>query len=161
MVRDKSMTRKSRVLKIKKSAPSASPASEGRRVYVAALTEERDPVWSIRSGYRYPEIQIIQHAYQIPDKTFAHLIGISDKTLSRIKNSDAKLSSLSGDRLYRLKKVWLLANKVLENPENALAWLRHAQPGLNNQAPLDLLDTEPGYEQVQTLLNQLEFGVLP
>lgn len=155
------MTRKSRVLKTKKSAPSASPVSEGRRAYVPALTEEMNPVWAIRSGYSYPEIQVIQHAYQIPDKTFAHLIGISDKTLSRIKNSDAKLSSLSGDRLYRLKKVWLLANKVLENPEHALAWLRHAQPGLNNQAPLDLLDTEPGYEQVQTLLNQLEFGVLP
>ena len=97
----------------------------------------------------------------MPDRTFANLIGISDKTLARIKTSHATLSSLSGDRLYRLKKVWALANKVLENPANALAWLRRAQPGLNNQAPLDLLDTEPGYEQVQTLLNQLEYGVLP
>lgn len=144
----------------KKAAGAVSAAADRHRGYITGLAEGND-IGLIRAGFAYPQIRLVQHAYQIPDKTFAHLIGISDKTLARIKNADAKLSSLSGDRLYRLKKVWLLANKVLENPENALAWLRHAQPGLDGQAPLDLLDTEPGYEQVQTLLNQIEFGVLP
>ena len=155
------MTTKRWVLKAKKPASLTSTMREGRHVYASALADEVNAVRIIRRGYSYPEIKIVQHAYQVPDKTFAHLIGISDKTLSRIKNSNAKLSSLSGDRLYRLKKIWLLANQVLENSENALSWLRHIQPGLNNQAPLDLLDTEPGYEQVQTLLNQIEYGVLP
>lgn len=161
IVRDKYMKKNRWVLKAKKPASLASPMRESRRMYTSALADESNAVFVIRRGYSYPEIKVVQHAYQVPDKTFAHLIGISDKTLSRIKNSDAKLSSLSGDRLYRLKKIWLLANQVLENSENALSWLRHVQPGLNNQAPLDLLDTEPGYEQVQTLLNQIEYGVLP
>lgn len=152
---------KSKVKKGKKDAAAVPAVSDRHRGYVTGPAEEKNDIGLIRAGFAYPQIRLIQHAYQIPDKTFAHLIGISDKTLSRIKNSDAKLSSLSGDRLYRLKKVWQLANKVLENTENALVWLRRAQPGLNNQAPLDLLDTEPGYEQVQTLLNQIEFGVLP
>lgn len=145
----------------KKAASAAAPAADRPRAYLPGTAEEQNYIVLIRAGFAYPQIQAIQHAYQLPDKTFAHLIGISDKTLARIKTSHAKLSSLSGDRLYRLKKIWALANKVLENPGNALVWLRHAQPGLNNQAPLEILDTEPGYEQVQTLLNQLEFGVLP
>lgn len=150
-----------RIKKGKKTVSAASAAADRPREYMPGAAGEQNDIILIRAGFAYPQIRAIQHAYQLPDKTFAHLIGISDKTLARIKTSHAKLSSLSGDRLYRLKKVWALANKVLENRENALAWLSHAQPGLNHQAPLDILDTEPGYEQVQTLLNQLEFGVLP
>lgn len=144
-----------------KGKKSASAAADRPRAYAPGAGQEQNDITLIRAGFAYPQIRVIQHEYQLPDKAFAHLIGISDKTLARIKTSHAKLSSLSGDRLYRLRKVWALANRVLENRENALAWLRHAQPGLNHQAPLDILDTEPGYEQVQTLLNQLEFGVLP
>jgi len=152
---------KIKAVKGKKTASAASAAADRLRVYIPGAAEEQNDIMLIRTGFAYQQIRVIQHAYQLPDKTFAHLIGISDKTLARIKTSHAKLSSLSGDRLYRLKKIWVLANKVLENPGNALAWLNHAQPGLNQQAPLEILDTEPGYEQVQTLLNQLEYGVLP
>lgn len=153
--------KKNLIKKGKKTSSAASAAADRPREYMPGVAVEQNDIVLIRAGFAYPQIRAIQHAYQLPDRTFAHLIGISDKTLARIKTSHAKLSSLSGDRLYRLKKVWALANKVLENRENALAWLSHGQPGLNHQAPLDILDTEPGYEQVQTLLNQLEFGVLP
>lgn len=135
-----------------------------RRTFLPAAAADRpgrSAISAIRRGFGCAEIRDVQQAYQISDKPFAQLMGISDKTLSRIRKSNAKLSSLSGDRLYRLQKIWALANKVFETPGNALNWLRRAQPGLDNQAPLDLLDTEPGYEQIQTLLNQLEFGVLP
>lgn len=123
--------------------------------------KDKGAILAIRRGFGYSEIRDVQQAYQISDKPFAQLIGISDKTLFRIKKSNSRLSSLSGDRLYRLQKIWALANRVFEAPGNALNWLRRKQPGLDNQVPLDLLDTEPGYEQVQTLLNQIEFGVLP
>ncbi len=143
--------------KIMRTAASAEP----QRLYTGSMAGENNIILTIRRGFNYSEIVNVQDAYQMPDKSFAHLIGISDKTLLRIKKAHAKLSSMSGDRLYRLKQVWELANKVLGTPENALPWLRRSQPGLGNQVPLDILDTEPGYEQVQTLLNRIEFGVLP
>lgn len=144
----------------KKPKSKKSAMAEPQRLYLAGKGE-REIILTIRRGFKYPEILSVQHAYQLADKSFAGLIGISDKTLLRIKKEHAKLSSLSGDRLYRLQKVWDLANKVIGNSENALAWLRREQPGLGNQAPLAILDTEPGYEQVQTLLNRIEYGVLP
>ncbi|MDO8805733.1 MAG: DUF2384 domain-containing protein [Elusimicrobiota bacterium] len=145
----------------KETRTRGTAAAEPQRLYLGDRAEETNVILTIRRGFDYSEIQNVQHAYQMPDKSFAHLIGISDKTLLRIKKAHAKLSSMSGDRLYRLKKVWDLANKVLGTTEKALPWLRRSQPGLGNQAPLDILDTEPGYEQVQTLLNRIEFGVLP
>lgn len=144
----------------RKAATQLSVGESLREYIVRPSTETREVEW-IRSGISYPQIRVVQNAYHASDKVFAHLIGISDKTLMRLKKSNAKLSALSGDRLYRLKKTWELANKVLEDGDAALAWLRRPQPGLGGQTPLDLLDTEPGYEQVQTLLNQLEYGVLP
>ena len=135
--------------------------AEPRHIGAAAVGGENNYILAIRHGFNYSDIQHVQHSYKLADKYFASLIGISDKTLLRIKKSHAKLSSMSGDRLYRLKKVWELANNVVGSSEGALAWLRREQPGLGNQVPLDLLDTEPGYEQVQTLLNRIEYGVLP
>jgi len=154
------MSHQIRGYKVKKSRKAGS-ASEPQRLYTGHMAEDKNIILTIRHGFDYSEIRTVQQEYQMPDKSFAHLIGISDKTLLRIKKDHAKLSSMSGDRLYRLKKVWDLANKVLGTQENALPWLRRSQPGLGNQVPLEILDTEPGYEQVQTLLNRIEFGVLP
>lgn len=134
------------------SEPLVWPAAGPERTCIVAI---------IRRGFNYPQIRAVQQAYQLPDRSFSRLIGISDKTLTRIKTSHAKLSAMSGDRLYRLRRIWELANDVLGSPESALAWLRRPQIGLGRQVPIELLDTEPGYEQVQTLLNRIDYGVLP
>ena len=129
--------------------------------YGAHCGEPADHIAAIRNGVDYKMIHSVQAEYDFSDKLFAHFIGISDKTLFRLKKSDGKLSALSADRVYRLWRIRVLADKVLESSENALAWLRRSQPGLGGAVPLDILDTEPGYEQVQRLLNQIEFGMLP
>jgi len=145
--------------KISFSIPSA--AAERSIRYGRHWGEAADYIAAIRNGVNYKTLHSVQLEYNFSDKLFAHFIGISDKTLFRLKKSDGKLSALSTDRVYRLWKVRVLANKVLESSENALAWLRRPQPGLGGAVPLDILDTEPGYEHVQRLLNQIEFGVLP
>jgi putative toxin-antitoxin system antitoxin component (TIGR02293 family) len=147
-----------KAIKISFAIPPAAAergGSYGRRWGGAA-----DYIAAIRRGIGYKLIHSVQTEYDFSDKLFAHFIGISDKTLFRLKKSDGKLSALSADRVYRLWKIRVLANKVLESSESALAWLRRPQPGLGGAVPLDILDTEPGYEQVQRLLNQIEFGVL-
>jgi len=141
-------------------APRSAAAERGG-AYDVRFGGADSAIHAIRSGLHYNLIHAVQRDYDFSDKFFAHLIGISDKTLSRLKRSEGKLSALSADRVYRLKKIRALANKVLESPGSALAWLRRPQPGLGGAVPLDILDTEPGYEQVQRLLNQIEFGVLP
>ncbi len=136
--------------------PAAAECGESYGRHRAA-----DYIAAIRNGIGYKLIHSVQTEYDFSDKLFAHFIGISDKTLFRLKKSDGKLSALSADRVYRLWKIRVLAAKVLESSESALAWLRRPQLGLGGAVPLEILDTEPGYEQVQRLLNQIEAGVLP
>jgi putative toxin-antitoxin system antitoxin component (TIGR02293 family) len=145
----------------KLAAKGCSAAAEPKAAYSAPGAAAGGDIDLIRNGVRYHLMHTVQKEYDLSDKLFARCIGISNKTYSRLKASNGKLSPLSADRVYRLKKIRELAAKVLESPENAMSWLRRPQPGLGGAVPLELLDTEPGYEQVQLLLNQLEYGVLP
>jgi uncharacterized protein (DUF2384 family) len=40
-----------------------------------------------------------------------------------------------------------------------MTWLRRAQPALGGRVPLDLLITQAGAEQVETLLRRIDYGV--
>jgi len=142
-------------------AKTCSAAAEPKGAYAAPCGAVGGDIALVRNGYRYSLLHAVQKEYGLSDKLFAHCIGISDKTYFRLRISGGKLSPLSADRVYRLRKIRELAAKVMESTENAMAWLRRPQPGLGGAVPLELLDTEPGYEQVQLLLNQLEYGVLP
>ena len=92
---------------------------------------------------------------------FAKIIGISDRTLTRTRRNKATLDPIASDRLYRTAKVLGLAVDVFEDLPGAVRWLQREQSGLDGKVPLTLLDTEPGTQAVETLLNQLEYGVLP
>lgn len=145
----------------RRKASLSRSTAEPTPAYGFELGKTGRRIIAIRGGFDYREMHSVQLEYDLPDKDFARLIGVSGKTLFRIKRSAAKLSSLSADRVYRLEKTLALAAKVLGNRGGALSWLRRPQQGLGGAVPLELLDTEPGYEQVQLLLNRLELGVMP
>ena len=66
----------------------------------------------------------------------------------------------SETRLYRFARLFALAEEVLEDKEQARDWLRSPQVGLNNRTPLDLMRTEAGAREVESLLVRIEHGVL-
>jgi putative toxin-antitoxin system antitoxin component (TIGR02293 family) len=69
-------------------------------------------------------------------------------------------SPSSSDRLYRLARIFALAEEVLEDREQAREWLRSPQVGLNNRVPFVLMETEAGAREVEDLLLRIEHGVL-
>lgn len=115
----------------------------------------------IRKGYSWASVERCQKDFDIKDDALARIIGVSGRTLTRIKKPGAALDAVASDRLYRAMKIFHLALDVFEDRPNAVRWLQREQPGLGGRTPLDLLDTEPGAHAVETLLGQLEHGVLP
>ncbi|MDD2773908.1 MAG: DUF2384 domain-containing protein [Elusimicrobiales bacterium] len=135
-------------------------APDGRNSHLLAVPKEAI-IKRIRDGFSIGTAKDVQTAWGFDTASFARLVGISGRTLSRAKKRKAFISPTASDRIYRMSKILDLATTVFQDRENALSWLKRPQPGLGNKVPADLLDTEPGFEQVQTLLNQLEYGVLP
>lgn len=104
-------------------------------------------------------IENLKTAAAMTDTEIASLLGIGEATLRRARASGGLLDSSTSDRLFRVSKVIALALEVLEGETNAMSWLRRPQPGLSNQVPLDLLVTQAGTDEVETLLRRIDYGV--
>jgi putative toxin-antitoxin system antitoxin component (TIGR02293 family) len=115
----------------------------------------------IRNGFGWERVERFQTHYGLKDERVARIIGLSDRTLTRHRKKREPLDSVASDRFYRAERILEFATSVFEDKEEAMRWLRRPQPGLSNMIPLEILDTEPGSHAVQTLLTQIEYGVLP
>ena len=83
----------------------------------------------------------------LPRKTLAHrkLIG--------------KLTADQSDRLMRVARVIAYAEEMFDSEEKASTWLRRATSILDGERPLDLLDTEEGAREVETVLTRIAHGI--
>lgn len=110
-------------------------------------------------GLPFTAVEKVKNVMSLTDAEVARFLGIGEATLRRARASGSSLDATTSDRLYRLSKVIAVAQEVLQSAENAKSWLRRAQPGLAGQVPLELLVTQAGADQVETLLRRIEYGV--
>jgi putative toxin-antitoxin system antitoxin component (TIGR02293 family) len=80
------------------------------------------------------------------------------KTLANRKRLGA-LTAEQSDRLLRVARIIAAAEEVFGNADKADAWLRRATTALDGERPLDLLDTEEGAREVETLLTRIDHGI--
>lgn len=52
------------------------------------------------------------------------------------------------------------AGEVFSNREKALAWLETPNPSLQGRCPIDVTDTEEGFELADDILTRIEHGVI-
>jgi putative toxin-antitoxin system antitoxin component (TIGR02293 family) len=113
----------------------------------------------ILAGLDFSAVDNLKQHGSLTDAELARLLGMGEATLRRARAARGKLDAATSDRLYRLSKILAVAEEVLEGPANALQWLRRAQPALGGAVPIDLLITQAGAEEVETLLRRIDFGV--
>jgi putative toxin-antitoxin system antitoxin component (TIGR02293 family) len=113
----------------------------------------------ILEGLPFEAVEKVKARASLTDAEIAPLLGIGEATLRRARASGATLDSTTSDRLYRLSKAIAVAEEVLESAGSAMSWLRRSQPGLEGQVPLELLVTQAGADQVETLLRRIDYGV--
>lgn len=83
----------------------------------------------------------------IPRKTLAH------------RRAKGRLTPDQSDRLLRLLRILDEAEATFADRTRAGIWLRRPTTALGGEAPLDLLDTEVGARQVETLLGRIAHGI--
>jgi putative toxin-antitoxin system antitoxin component (TIGR02293 family) len=73
-----------------------------------------------------------------------------------------KLGTLTpeqSDRLMRVARMLASAEATFGSQEKAGRWLRRATTALSGERPLDLLDTDEGAREVETLLGRISHGI--
>jgi putative toxin-antitoxin system antitoxin component (TIGR02293 family) len=115
----------------------------------------------VKQGLPQPALEHVKEILKLSDREISSALGVSEKTAWRMRHAPAKrLTSVTSDRLYRLARIFALAEEVLEDREQAREWLRSPQVGLDNRVPFELLETEAGAREVEDLLLRIEHGVL-
>ncbi|HVN28179.1 MAG TPA: antitoxin Xre/MbcA/ParS toxin-binding domain-containing protein [Candidatus Binataceae bacterium] len=84
----------------------------------------------------------------IPRRTLAH----------RIKKKQ-RLSIEESDRVSRLARIYALAVETFGNEEKARHWLRRPLRPLGGRTAMEMMETELGGHQVETLLGRIAHGI--
>ncbi len=115
----------------------------------------------IETGLPVMWINHLKKVLELTNSQIADTLGISGKTLERIRTNPAsnKLNEVTSDRLYRILYIFFKTVSALENSEEARIWLKSPQYGLGNEIPIDLLKTEAGTREIESLLGRIEHGV--
>jgi putative toxin-antitoxin system antitoxin component (TIGR02293 family) len=133
----------------------------GPKVLGRRITSQLKMAEAVDEGLPPISLDRIKRALELSDVELAHAIGISPKTIHRLRTGSSRhLSSATSDRLYRIARIFLLATEVLEDDDGAREWLRSPQLGLADRTPLALMTTEAGSREVEALLLRIEHGVI-
>ena len=114
----------------------------------------------VEEGFDVAALDHLRARLDLTGEEAAALIRTSPRTLAR-RQKAGHLSPDESDRLYRLARLFERAVEVLGNEEEARRWLKREQWGLGGAVPLQYAKTEPGAREVETLLDRIDYGVLP
>jgi putative toxin-antitoxin system antitoxin component (TIGR02293 family) len=116
-------------------------------------------VQAVRQGFSIESFKRVASYYQLSDADLSKVVGTSVRTIVRLQKEDKPLNATWSDRLYRMARVAAQAQDVFESADTATSWLKRPNRSLNGHAPVELLDTDAGTEQVSELLDRIEYGV--
>jgi len=140
------------------TAPTAVSLLGGRRGLGRRVATELDMDEAIRQGFSWAALEHFKRELDLTNQALAFLTSSSEKTVERWFQRRERITPMASDRLYRVAKVVALASTVLNDPEQAREWLHTPQHGLGNRTPFELLATEAGASEVETLLRRFQYS---
>ncbi|CAG5071898.1 hypothetical protein DYBT9623_03874 [Dyadobacter sp. CECT 9623] len=95
----------------------------------------------------------------LTDNEVAYVLGMTPRNLHRIQ-ADKKLGTDASERLLLLKNVLNHALDTFDGKSNTVRnWLRTPLSELDDQSPLQLMDTITGFGLVEDVLGRLDYGL--
>jgi len=111
-----------------------------------------------RKGVSKKAVTNLSNVGELPLKTLASLLPVTERTLQRYSDED-RLSPDVSEHVILITKVLFRAEEVLGSMSKARQWLKAPSVSLGNEPPLSFLDTIFGAQLVMDELGRVEFGV--
>ena len=103
--------------------------------------------------------RIATELLDIPVQTLLSSLRLPSSTINRKISQGERLSASESDRAARTMLAYAQARDVLEDDKLAAEWLLRPNVQLRGERPLDMLDTQTGFDRVRDILVRLEHGV--
>lgn len=101
---------------------------------------------------------MIHSIAQVPEKEFAVMAGTSSRTISRLKNNQL-IPEHTAEVVLSVVRAYRRAEDVFGSQEKAVQWLKRPNTVLEGNAPLFLLGSRFGAEEVMDVLTRIESGL--
>ncbi|WP_346428595.1 antitoxin Xre/MbcA/ParS toxin-binding domain-containing protein [Burkholderia cenocepacia] len=156
-----SATRPAAVKAAKPTVGSKQLGSHGRDIEMFlgqfdALEQRRQ----IREGMEASIIdRVAKNLLNVPVQTLLAGLGLPSSTILRKIAREERLSPAESDRVARVLYVFRLAMDVFENETLAAEWMQLPHAELAGLRPLEVLDSQPGYDRVRDLLMRVIYGI--
>ncbi len=121
---------------------------------IKKLNDPKQEMNLVRSGLKTAVIESFLEQENLPIKDILERLDIPSSTYFSKKKTHTALDAYSSEKFVRLITVIMLATKIL-GKEEAKNWLYKKIPSLDNEVPLNLLDTEAGHRLVTQALLQI------
>ena len=111
---------------------------------------------TVRKGFPATRLDQMARQLSVNRAMVLALLGLSERTLQRKTQTEARLSPAVSDRLARMERIIALATDVFGGKGKAVEWLKSPSRALGTEIPLQLLDTDPGTQRVERELHQIK-----
>jgi putative toxin-antitoxin system antitoxin component (TIGR02293 family) len=112
-----------------------------------------------REGIFRSQVDEVSDMVGLTDNELAFVLGMTPRNLHRIP-ADKKLGTDASERLLLLKNVLIHALDTFEGKGGTVRhWLRTPLAELDDQSPLQLMDTITGFGLVDDVLGRLDYGL--
>ncbi len=130
-----------------------------RRRALPIIHFQQPTLAEIRNGLPASFLDHLKDTLEVTETQLAGVVGIPRQTLVRRKTQGI-LRRDEGDRAAMVARVFNTALSYFDgNREHALEWLKHPNPALSGETPLERADTATGAEDVIDLIGRLEHGI--
>ena len=144
--------------------PRPYPGIRSAKLPAAAKSESRvarpsADIASIRKGIPPKDFVLLARHIGLSQAELARKLGLSPRTMAaRIAGGKKKLTPEETEKVLRIRHIFEQAVQVFGSSKEAREWLTSPAFGLEDQRPIDLLDTEPGGAHVRDYLGAIEYG---
>ena len=127
--------------------------------YGAAPASDFAVISASREGVDRSLVDTVSNMVKLTDNEMAYLLGMTPRNLHRIPNGK-RLGTDASERLLLLKNVLIHALDTFEGRDTVVRnWLRTPLSELNDQSPLQMMDTITGFSLVDDVLGRLDYGL--
>jgi putative toxin-antitoxin system antitoxin component (TIGR02293 family) len=132
--------------------------STGVEHLINKLKDPKQEMKLVRNGLKITLIESFLHQQELPIKDVLNRLNISSSTYFSKKKNHKNLDAYTSEKFIRLISVLIISSNIFGESE-AKNWLYRKIPSLDNEVPINLLDTEAGHRLVTQALLQIKYGV--
>jgi putative toxin-antitoxin system antitoxin component (TIGR02293 family) len=88
----------------------------------------------------------------------AHILGVHPRTLERRRGMRKSPRPLEAQREEKLHRIWRELISLF-TPENAIYWLKHPVPVLENRRPVEVMAEDGGLDRVLEMIGRMSWGI--